>query len=248
MSSTNRALLGQDARDLPISDDEVVRRVRAGETGLFEVVMRRYNQRLYRVARAILRDDAEAEDVTQQAYVNAYRHLDQFAGRAMFSTWLTRIAVHEASARARRRGRFNQREAADDWDVDTRGALKSPGPDPERQAFAGELRALIESAVEALPEHYRSVFVMRDVEGMSTAESAECLDITEETAKTRLHRARMLLRDTLYERAGIESAAAFSFEAPRCDRVVAAVLEQISNAPSSFAPRRDPTSDRSASQ
>ena len=83
MSSTNRPLLGQDARNLPISDDEVVRRVRAGETGLFEVVMRRYNQRLYRVARAILRDDAEAEDVTQQAYVNAYRHLDQFAGRAM---------------------------------------------------------------------------------------------------------------------------------------------------------------------
>ena len=84
MSSTNRAFLGQEAKNLPISDDEVVRRVRAGETGLFEVVMRRYNQRLYRVARAILRDDAEAEDVTQQAYVNAYRHLDQFAGRALF--------------------------------------------------------------------------------------------------------------------------------------------------------------------
>ena len=106
-------------------------------------------------------------------------------------------------------------------------ALKSPGPDPERQAFAGELRGLLESAIEALPEHYRAVFVMRDVEGMSTAESADCLDITEETAKTRLHRARRLLRDTLYERAGIESAAAFSFEAPRCDRVVEAVFEEI---------------------
>ena len=227
MSSTKRALLGQDARDLPISDEEVVRRVRAGETGLYEIVMRRYNQRLYRVTRAILRDDAEAEDVTQQAYVNAYRHLDQFAGRAMFSTWLTRIAVNEALARARRRGRFDEAEALDDWDGNTMDALKSPGPDPERQAFAGELRALIESAIEALPEHYRTVFVMRAVEGMSTAESAESLDITEETAKTRLHRARMLLRDKLYERAGIESAAAFSFEAPRCDRVVAAVLEQI---------------------
>ena len=227
MSSTNRPLLGQDARNLPISDDEVVRRVRAGETGLFEVVMRRYNQRLYRVARAILRDDAEAEDVTQQAYVNAYGHLDQFAGRAMFSTWLTRIAVHEAFARARRRGRFDEQETVDDWDGDIMDALRSPGPDPERQAFAGELRALIESAIEALPEHYRAVFVMRAVQGMSTAESAECLDITEETAKTRLHRARLLLRETLYERAGIETAAAFSFEAPRCDRVVAAVFEQI---------------------
>jgi len=164
--------------------------------------------------------------VTQQAYVNAFRHLDQFAGRAMFSTWLTKIAVHEASARARRRGRFDE-QAVDDWDGEITGALKSPGPDPERQAFAGELRALIESAIEALPQPYRAVFVMREVEGMSTAESAECLDITEETAKTRLHRARLLLRDTLHERAGIESAAAFSFEAPRCDRVVAAVLEQI---------------------
>jgi RNA polymerase sigma-70 factor, ECF subfamily len=223
----NRALLGQHVKDLPVSDDEVVRRVRAGETGLFEVVMRRYNQRLYRVARAILRDDAEAEDVTQQAFVNAYGHLDQFASRATFSTWLTKIAVHEALARVRRRGRFDQQEAVHDGDGDTMGALKSPGADPERQAFAGELRALIESAIEALPEHYRAVFVMREVEGMSTAESADCLDITEETAKTRLHRARMLLRETLFERAGIESAAAFPFHAPRCDRVVAAVFDQI---------------------
>ena len=235
-STTKRALLGQDARNLPISDEEVVRRVRAGETGLFEIVMRRYNQRLYRVARAILRDDAEAEDVTQQAYVNAYRHLDQFAGLARFSTWLTRIAVHEALARARRRGRFGEQETVDDWDGDTMDALKSPLPDPERLAFAGEMRALIESAIEALPEHYRAVFVMRAVEGMSTAESAECLDITEETAKTRLHRARMLLRDALYQRAGLESAAAFSFEAPRCDRVVAAVFEQIEGIDQSTCP------------
>jgi RNA polymerase sigma-70 factor, ECF subfamily len=237
MGSTNKDLLGQDARNLPISDEEVVRRVQAGETGLFEVVMRRYNQRLYRVARAILRDDAEAEDVTQQAYVNAYRHLDQFAGRAIFSTWLTKIAVHEALARVRRRGRFDVQEAVHEWDGETMGALRSPGPDPERQAFAGELRALIESAIEALPEHYRAVFVMRGVEGMSTAESAECLDITEETAKTRLHQARMLPRDALYERAGIESAAAFSFEAPRCDRVVAAVLEQIEAIDQSTLPK-----------
>ena len=237
MSPTNRALLGQDARNLPISDEEVVRRVRAGETFLFEVVMRRYNQRLYRVARAILRDDAEAEDVMQQAYVNAYRHLDQFAGLARFSTWLTRIAVHEALARSRRRGRFDEQETVDEWDGDAMDALKSPGPDPERQAFAGELRTLIESAIEALPEHYRAVFVMRAVEGMSTAESADCLDITEETAKTRLHRARMLLRDALYQRAGIESAAAFSFEAPRCDRLVEAVFAQIEVIDQSCPPR-----------
>src|SRR5882762_6136163 len=115
------------------TDQEIVERVKTGDTGLFEIIMRRYNQRLYRVARAILRDDAEAEDVTQQAYVNAYRHLDQFASRAMFSTWLTKIAVHEALARARRRGRFDEQEAVHDGDGDTMAALKSPGADPERQ-------------------------------------------------------------------------------------------------------------------
>ena len=227
MSSTSHALMGQDAKNLPISDEEVVQRVRAGETGLFEVVMRRYNQRLYRVARAILRDDVEAEDVIQQAYVNAYLHLEQFENRASFSTWLTKIAVYEALARARRRGRFEQTDTIHDGDDETMDALKSRGPDPERQAFIGELHALLESAIEALPGHYRAVFVMREVEGMSTAETAECLEITEETAKTRLHRARLLLREDLYQRAGVVSAAAFPFQAPRCDRVVATVFERI---------------------
>jgi RNA polymerase sigma-70 factor (ECF subfamily) len=198
--------------------------------------MRRYNQRLYRIARAILRDEAEAEDVMQQAYVNAYLHLDDFADRSTFSTWLTKIAVHEALARARRRRRFDSTEAIFGGDGEAMDALKSPGPDPERQAFAGELRALIESAIEALPEHYRAVFVMREVEGMSTAESAECLDITEETTKTRLHRARMLLRDALYRHAGIESGAAFPFHAPRCDQIVAAVLERIEALSSPLSP------------
>jgi RNA polymerase sigma-70 factor (ECF subfamily) len=227
MSSTNRALLGQDAKNLPISDEEVVQRVRAGETGLFEVVMRRYNQRLYRVARAILRDDAEAEDVIQQAYVNAYLHLEQFENRATFSTWLTKIAVYDALARTRRRGRFDQTDTIHDGDDETMDSLKSRGPDPERQAFIGELHTLLESAIEALPGHYRAVFVMREVEGMGTAETAECLEITEETAKTRLHRARMLLREDLYQRAGVVSATAFPFQAPRCDRVVGAVFERI---------------------
>lgn len=227
MSSTNRALLGREAKDLPISDEEVVQRVRAGETHLFEVIMRRYNQRLYRVARAVLRDDAEAEDVVQQAYVNAYRHLEQFQSRAAFSTWLTKIALYEALARARRQGRFDETDTIDHGDDDTMEALKSQGPDPERQAFVGELRTLLESAIEALPGHYRSVFVMREVEGMNTAETAACLEITEETAKTRLHRARTLLRDDLYQRAGVVSGAAFPFEAPRCDRMVAGVFERI---------------------
>jgi len=227
MNSTNRALLGREAKDLPISDEEVVQRVRAGETGLFEVVMRRYNQRLYRVARAILRNDAEVEDVIQQAYVNAYVHLEQFENRATFSTWLTKIAVYDALARARRRGRFDETDTIDQGDDETMDALKSQELDPERQAFVGELRTLLESAIEALPGHYRAVFVMREVEGMSTAETAECLAITEDTAKTRLHRARMLLREDLYQRAGVVSGATFPFGDPRCSRVVAAVFERI---------------------
>jgi RNA polymerase sigma-70 factor, ECF subfamily len=185
-----------------LSDEEVVRKVRAGDAPLFEVLMRRYNQRLYRVARTILRDDTEAEDVMQHAYVEGYLHLGQFAGRAAFSTWLTQIAVYEALARVRRRDRERPADPLADADEDTMSTVKSSRPDPEQQALQGEARVLLESAIEALPTAYRSVFVLRDVEGMSTAETAECLDLSEEAVKTRLHRARALLRDELFERAG----------------------------------------------
>lgn len=214
-----------------LSDEEVVRRVCAGDTPLFEVLMRRHNQRLYRVARAILRDDAEAEDVMQQAYVDGYRHLAQFAGRASFATWLTKIAVHEALARLRRRGRELLSDPPSESDEDTMSTLKSPRPDPEAQALQGEARALLESAIEALPVTYRSVFVMREVEGLSTAETAECLELSDEAVKTRLHRARALLREELFERAGIAASTAFSFHLSRCDGVVAAVFERLRLAP-----------------
>src|SRR5512144_663035 len=125
-----------------LSDEEVVRRVRAGEGPLFEVLMRRYNQRLYRVARAILRDDAEAEDVMQHAYVEGYLHIGQFAGRSAFSTWLTKIAVYEALARLRRRVREGRRGPLPEPGEDTMSELKSPGPDPEQQALHAEARTL----------------------------------------------------------------------------------------------------------
>lgn len=210
-----------------LSDDEVVRRVLAGDGPLFEVLMRRYNQRLYRVARAILRDDAEAEDVMQQAYVEAYSHLGQFAGRAMFSTWLTKIAVYEALARVRRRRRDASGTPVLDSEEDAMSRVKSTAPDPEQQALQGEHRLLLESAIEALPTAYRSVFMLREVEGMSTAEVAECLGLREDAVKTRLHRARALLREELYERAGVATASAFSFHLSRCDRVVSAVFAQL---------------------
>ena len=189
------------------SDEEVVARVLQGESALFEIIMRRYNQRLYRVARAILRDDGEAEDVMQDAYVRAYQHLNQFAGRAKFSTWLTRIAVHEALSRSRRRSRFDDLDTAVESNGDR--IMTSTDPSPEQQAFSGELKTLLETAVLALPEHYREVVVMRDVEEMSTNEVAVVLDISEENVKVRLHRARALLRRELFAHAGSAAASAF---------------------------------------
>jgi RNA polymerase sigma-70 factor (ECF subfamily) len=206
-----------------LTDEEVLRRVGQGEPALFEIVMRRYNQRLFRVARSIVRDDAEAEDVLQQAYVNAFTHLHQFAGRARFSTWLTRIATYEALARLRRRGHFVEIEPMGEED----GTFRATGPDPEQQAFTGELRQVLEASLDSLPQIYRSVFVLRDVEGLSTTEVADCLDVSEDVVKTRLHRARALLREDLFRRAGLSAGAVFSFHAVRCDRVVAAVFARL---------------------
>lgn len=209
-----------------LSDQEVIARIRGGDAALFEVLMRRYNQRVYRVARAVVKDEAEAEDVMQQAYLNAYVHLDQFAGRAQFSTWLTRIAIFEALSRRRRE---RPTESLDSLDAsgDRMDSLKAPAADPEREAYAGELKRLLESAVDALPEPYRLVFMLREVEGLSTAETADGLDIGEEAVKTRLHRARAMVRRELFEKAGATGPEAFSFHLSRCDSVVHAVLDRI---------------------
>jgi RNA polymerase sigma-70 factor (ECF subfamily) len=211
----------------PLSDEEVVAQVLAGETAMFEIVMRRHNQRLYRVARAILRNDGEAEDVMQDAYVRAYQHLDQFAGRARFSTWLTHIAVHEALARQRRGNRYQELERISDREGDPMDRFASLAPDPEQQASNSEIRRLLEDAVEKLPDAYRTIFMLRDVEDMSTTDAADVLEITEDNVKVRLHRVRALLRKSLYARAGMERKEAFNFHAVRCDRVVKNVFERI---------------------
>ena len=206
-------------------DEEVVRDVLAGNTAMFELLMRRYNERVYRAARAIVRDEDEAEDVMQQAYVNAFTHLRQFNGSARFSTWLTRIAINEALARVRRKGRY---EAFDDTSSKVEPLMSvNPSENPERQAFAAELRDLLESAIDVLPNGMREVFVLRDVEGMSTLEVAECLGVSEDVVKTRLSRGRATLRQVLMERTGATAPEAFRFYRPRCDRVVAAVLARI---------------------
>lgn len=204
------------------SDEELVQRVRAGEIELYELIMRRHNQRLYRVARSILRDDNEAEDVMQDAYVRAYQHLDQFAGESKFATWLTRIAVHEALHRAKQHNRFQEMPPGQNMET-----FKATSPDPEQQAQCRELETLLETAIDTLPTTYRTVFVLREIEGLSTAETAECLGVQEETVKTRLFRSRALLRRELFTRAGALNSRAFQFHAPRCDRVAGNVLARI---------------------
>ncbi len=219
----------EKARSEGWTDEEIVDRVRGGETALYEIIMRRYNQRLYRVARAILRDDGEAEDVMQDAYVRAYEHLDQFARRAPFSTWLTRIAVHEALARVRQRNRtqqINDGEHEGEFVMN----LAEPSLDPEQMASKAELGHLLEEALLSVPEQFRSVIMLRDVEELSTVETAEALEITEENVKIRLHRGRALVRGWLFQHVGARAKDAFPFMGARCDRVVQKVLERLSRA------------------
>lgn len=217
----------EKARSEGWTDEEIVDRIRAGETALYEIIMRRYNQRLYRVARGILRDDHEAEDVMQDAYVRAYQHLEQFARRAPFSTWLTRIAVHEALARVRKRNRM---ESIDDEEAE--GALvmnlAEPSADPERSASTSELGHLLEEALLTLPDPLRVVVMLRDVEELNTEETAEALEISEDNVKIRLHRGRAMMRGWLFERVGARAKDAFPFMGARCDRVVRNVLARVS--------------------
>ena len=224
MTRTSPAVAFENSRD---SDAEIIQQVLAGNTALFELLMRRYNERIYRAARSIVRDEQEAEDVMQQAYVNAFTHLRQFNGSAQFSTWLTRIAINEALARVRRQGRY---EALDDDLSNVEPFMSTnPVPNPERQAFVGELRGLLEWAIDTLPDGMREVFVLRDVEGLSTAEVAESLEVSEDVVKTRLSRGRAALRRALLERTGASAPEAFRFYRPRCDRVVQQVLARIAD-------------------
>jgi RNA polymerase sigma-70 factor, ECF subfamily len=178
---------------MTLTDEEIVARICAGEQELFELLMRRHNPRVYRAARAILHNDAETEDVMLDAYGLAYEHLRELEGRARFSRWLTRIAVHEALARVRRSKRFDSLDSC----ADDRSMSAASACSPEQQTSDAEMRCLIEKAIGALPEEFRSVFVLRAVHGMRTAEVAGYLGLTVATVKTRLFRARGRLQDLL---------------------------------------------------
>jgi RNA polymerase sigma-70 factor, ECF subfamily len=212
-------------QEVHLADDELVSRIRNGETELFETVMRRYNQMLFRTVRSIVGDDLEAEDVLQDTYVRAFEHLWQFAGAAKFSTWLTKIAINEALSRLRRRRRFLALDESAEIGLSARGPSRTPGP--EEEAVREQSTRLLEAAVDELPEPYRCVFVMRAINGMTTAETAECLNLTDENVKIRMHRARAMLRQHLEKQLGSATANAFRFLGYRCDRVVHAVMYRL---------------------
>jgi len=215
-----------ESKSLSLSDEEVIHRVRGGETALYEVIMRRYNQRLYRVARAILHNDAEAEDVMQDAYVRAYTHLDQFAARSPFSTWLTRITVNEALARRRSHVKHEQVDITEfDGEISMKDTYQFS--DPEQNATGAQLREFLEQAILDLPEQYRTVVMLRDIEELSTSETAEVLDLTEDNVKIRLHRGHGMIRNWLFEHVGSGAREAFPFLGARCDNIVQRVLNRL---------------------
>ncbi len=212
-----------------LTDEQVVERVLGGDADLFELLMRRHNGRVYRTVRSVLRDESEVEDVMQQAYVRAWLNLRQFKGTSRFSTWLTRIALNEALGRARARRTARLVVVGDVGASVDEDVMAVQPASPEDRAEARELSALLERAVDALPDLYRTVYMLRNVEDLDVAETAEALEVSEDVVKTRLHRARALLRDALFEHVTSGGAEAFPFHAPRCDRVVGGVLRIIAD-------------------
>jgi RNA polymerase sigma-70 factor (ECF subfamily) len=218
LPATDAIDLGRD-----LTDDDLLARIRRGDLRYFEALMRRHNRRVFRVARAVVADDAEAEDVMQEAYVRAYAALTGFEGRSTFATWIARIAVNEALGRARRT-RFRLLVRGRDS-----GCRPPPPLDPEAGAERTELRAILTAAIDALPDGLRRAFVLREVEQLSGAETAEILGISEDAVKVRLHRARCLLRDTISDELGEDVKSLYGFHLDRCDRVVWGALERLAD-------------------
>jgi RNA polymerase sigma-70 factor, ECF subfamily len=205
-------------------EQDLVDRVKRGDLSGFELLMRRNNQRLYRVIRSVLRQEAEVEDAMQETYCSAFMHLDQWQGRAKFSTWLLKIGVNEALARARRKPIEVLDEHPEAQGVMERASVVR---NPEEQAGQREMVAIVEAALDRLPPDHRQVFVLRVVESLDTAESAEVLGISEAAVKQRLHRAREVLQGQIEAQVGTAVAAAFGFLGQRCDRIVAGVMARI---------------------
>jgi RNA polymerase sigma-70 factor, ECF subfamily len=222
-----------------LDDFELAGRIARNDHAAFEALMRRHNGKLFRVARAILRDDAEAEDALQEAYLDAYRHMDNFRGGAQVATWLTRIVINQALMRLRRRKRdrvvvpFGERRSADHApDPPEADVADETTESPSGAVLRGELRRLLERRIDDLPVAFRTVFVMRDVDDLTVQETADCLAIPAATVRTRLFRARALLRESLARDLDAATAEVFGFAGERCDRIVAGVLAALARSAS----------------
>jgi RNA polymerase sigma-70 factor (ECF subfamily) len=212
------------------SDATLVARARTRDEASVRELTRRYNRRLFRIARSILQSDAEAEDVVQEAYVRAFTGLDGFRGDALFGTWVTRIALNEAL------GRRRSRRPTVEWSADSEPMLRpsvttlpsaSTPIDPERTMADREIRELVERSIDTLPDAFRLAFVARVVEGMTLDETAALLGVRPETVKTRVHRARRRLRDEIERRIGGDVRQAFAFDGARCERLTEAVIGRL---------------------
>ena len=217
-------------KDLP--DTEIARLIAFGDRGAFELLMRRYNQTLYRTARSILKDDAEAEDAVQEAYMLAYRAMGAFRGEAKLSTWLIRIVVNEAIARSRKRSRRAEiiqlgGEAVSDANPGEESMNQATPEQPEHAAVRAQTRRLLEGKIDALPEAFRTVFVLRALEELTVEETAASLGIPAATVRTRFFRAKGLLREALAREIDFAYGDAFAFAGARCDRIVAGVLARL---------------------
>lgn len=225
-------MMSLDSNSGMISDREIVQRVIGGDTASFELLMRRYNRRLYRIARSVLHNEADAEDVVQEAYVRAFEHLDRYQGTGAFPAWLAKITVNEALGRLRsdkERNYLSFDNPEESEEANYMATLNSTLFSPEMNAAREEVRHLLESAIDALPDSYRMVFVMCGVEEMSIAETSDCLGVEPATVKTRYHRARKILQQQLSSLVDTRAGEAYSFDGERCDRIVSGVFLRLEN-------------------
>ncbi|MEQ8355405.1 MAG: RNA polymerase sigma factor [Kiloniellaceae bacterium] len=218
-------------------DAELIAAARSGSDAAFETIIRRHNRLLFRTARAIVQNEADAEEIVQETYLKAFTHLESFARQSRLSTWLVRIAVNESLARLRRNKptvRTTASTASTEWsmtaetDIVVPGFSAAPSSSPEAAAAQGEVRRLLENAIDSLPQTQRAVFMLRAVEEFSTEDTSICLGIPEETVKTRLHRAKKQLRSNLHRRVASTLSDTFPFAGARCDRIVKAVRLRLS--------------------
>jgi RNA polymerase sigma-70 factor (ECF subfamily) len=222
------AALGENGAQAVDSDRSLAQTIAAGDTRAFACLMRRFNQRLYRTARAVLRDPTEAEDALQDAYLHAYHSMAQFRGEASLSTWLTRLVVNECLARIRRSKR---RQNVVPLVVNSERRMSEAAGDeldlPEQRAARAQMRRIIEDKVDELPEDYRLIFVLRSVEELSVEETAKCLNLEEATVRSRHFRARSLLREALSRQIDLAERDLFEFGGSRCGHIIDAVLSRL---------------------